>query len=111
MTLNPYELALKSLGSSMVDIKHATEQAWIGGGSFMMTNLLNNGETVQFSILSRDELPLVGPAAETNRWSRTVTADFLNSNSVNKGWPANLEADVREMRSHSFLSTPASRAH
>lgn len=68
MTLNPYDLTLKSLGSSMVDIKHATEQAWIGGGSCTMTNLLNNGDTVQFSILSRDELLLVDPADETNRW-------------------------------------------
>lgn len=97
MTLSPYEEARASIGVSPVNIEDAREYAWAGNGSFMMNNILSNGEVVQFAILSSEELPLSVPEEASNRWTRTVKAETLEEMYINKGWLPHLDSAVGDV--------------
>ncbi|KAI1327713.1 hypothetical protein F5Y16DRAFT_184249 [Xylariaceae sp. FL0255] len=92
MTLQPYVEIQKLLGESLVNSKEAYEYSWVGNGSFIMHNVLSNGELCQFVIGSSDEEVVSSSLGE---WQRTVSADEIKKLYAN--WPANLRGAVEEL--------------
>ncbi|KAI1771031.1 FAD/NAD(P)-binding domain-containing protein [Hypoxylon cercidicola] len=70
MTLKPYAEAQSSLGKGEVDLEDAREYSWIGDGSYILHNLLSDGQLVQFVIASHDN-----EAELSSRWNRPVGAE------------------------------------
>ncbi|KAI2784532.1 hypothetical protein F4815DRAFT_440837 [Daldinia loculata] len=78
MTLQPFS------------IEDAREYSWIRDGSFILHNLLSDGQLVQFVIASDDK-----EAESTDRWNRSVNAEEIKS--VYKDWPPHLSKAVDEL--------------
>ncbi|KAK5635542.1 hypothetical protein RRF57_011254 [Xylaria bambusicola] len=84
MTLQPYAKAQASIGQGLVDSQDAREYSWVGQGTYVMHNVLSDGELVQFVIGSSD------PEAEaSDRWTRTVTAEEIKKLYID--WPPHLK--------------------
>ncbi|KAI0853709.1 salicylate hydroxylase [Daldinia vernicosa] len=54
MTLQPFDKARAILGKELVDMENAREYGWVGQNTFLMHNILSDGELVQFAIASND---------------------------------------------------------
>jgi salicylate hydroxylase len=93
LTLQPYQKARSSIGEGPVDIQDAREIAWSGEGMLVMHNILDNGETVQFSMAGYDR-----HMEGSGEWRRTVTAEELKKIFVGKGWLPHMEKSVVEVR-------------
>ncbi|OAX78601.1 hypothetical protein ACJ72_07091 [Emergomyces africanus] len=73
MALKPYADARSSLGDVPVDIDDAREQMWIGDGTYLMHNILNQGHLVQFIISVYEK------GGETSdKWHRMVSAGEIS---------------------------------
>ncbi|KAI2467336.1 FAD/NAD(P)-binding domain-containing protein [Annulohypoxylon bovei var. microspora] len=90
MTLQPYATALTSLGGGTVDLGDAREYSWVGDGSFILHNLLSDGQLVQFVIASHDK-----EAESSDRWSRPVSAEEIKR--LYEDWPPHLNKAVNEL--------------
>ena len=91
MTLKPYTEARAKLGEQMVNINDAREYMWIGNTSYILHNVLQEGELVQFVAASYEK-----EAEDSDRWTRTVSADELKR--MYKPWPLHLYKAVDEVR-------------
>ncbi|KAI3319382.1 salicylate hydroxylase [Xylariaceae sp. AK1471] len=90
MTLQPYAKARASLGQGLVDSENAREYSWVGNGSYIMHNVLSDGQLVQFVIGSSDH-----GAESSDSWHRTVSADEIKKLYVD--WPPHLKQAVEEL--------------
>ncbi|KAI1097693.1 FAD/NAD(P)-binding domain-containing protein [Jackrogersella minutella] len=90
MALKPYVEAQTSIGKGYVNIDDPREYSWVGDGSFLMHNLLNDGELVQFVIASSDN-----DAEFSDHWNRTVRADKIKG--LHQDWPPHLNKAVTEL--------------
>ncbi|KAK7739090.1 hypothetical protein SLS62_011312 [Diatrype stigma] len=88
MTLQSYEDAQTSIGEGTINFEEALEYSWIGRGAYILHNLLNGGELVQFVVASSDED--VGP----DQWHRTVSAEEIKR--LYREWPPQLVKAVDE---------------
>ncbi|USW55955.1 Putative FAD-binding domain, FAD/NAD(P)-binding domain superfamily [Septoria linicola] len=80
-TLQPYEKLRSILGDEYVDTGDPREWAWFGKGTFMMHNVLNAGELIQFIATVKTD---TGDA-----WMKEVPADEFKGHFV--GWPPHLQ--------------------
>ncbi|KAI1123333.1 hypothetical protein F5Y10DRAFT_281024 [Nemania abortiva] len=93
MSLQPYATARASIGQGLLDSGDAREYSWVGNGSYILHNVLSDGELVQFTIASSD------PVAEaSDRWQRTVSADEIKKHYAD--WPMHLRLAVDELLCH-----------
>ncbi|KAI0135360.1 FAD/NAD(P)-binding domain-containing protein [Daldinia grandis] len=91
MTLQPFAKAQSSLGKGKVDLEDAREYSWVGDGSFILHNLLSDGQLVQFVIASYDQ-----EAETTDLWNRSVSVDEIRR--LYRGWPPHLNKAIDEQR-------------
>ncbi|KXX79053.1 Salicylate hydroxylase [Madurella mycetomatis] len=87
MTLQPYVTAQASIGKDVINFEDPHEHSWIGRGTFLMHNLLGNGELVQLVIAAREK-----EAEGSDRWVRTVSADDIRK--LYQNWPPYLSKAV-----------------
>ncbi|PLB46209.1 salicylate hydroxylase [Aspergillus steynii IBT 23096] len=90
MALKPYALAQASLGSGPVDFENAREYMWIGNGAWIMHNLLNDGQLVQFVVAAHEK-----DTEGSGRRHRTVGADEIKK--LFEGFPPHLVKAVNEL--------------
>ncbi|KAI6084895.1 FAD/NAD(P)-binding domain-containing protein [Hypoxylon rubiginosum] len=90
MTLQPFAKAQNSLGMGTVDLEDAREYSWVGDGSYILHNLLSDGQLVQFVIASYDK-----EAEASDRWSRPVGVEEIKR--LYKDWPPHLNKAVNEL--------------
>lgn len=83
-----------------MDVQDAREYAWTGNGTFLMHNLLSQGELMQFVVTAYD-----AKAVGTNSWNRTVSAGELET--LWKTWPPHLYKTVKDVSPDS-LDSPSS---
>lgn len=88
MALRPYAVAQASLGEGPVNIEDAREYGWAGDGAYLMHNVLNQGELVQFIIASEDK-------SMPDSWFRTVSAEKIKQ--IYQNWPSRLSKAVNEV--------------
>ncbi|KAL1849736.1 hypothetical protein Plec18170_007257 [Paecilomyces lecythidis] len=90
MTLKPYAAAQASIGEGPVNIEDAREYMWLGNGAYLMHNVLNQGQLVQFVIAVHEK-----DAESSDRWHRTVSADEIKK--IYQDWPPHLYKAVTEL--------------
>jgi len=90
MTLQPYEKAHAIMGPELVNAEDAREHSWVGEGTYMLHNVLSDGQLVQFVIASADEAP-----PSPGQWRRTISADDIKKLYAN--WPKPLRQAVDEL--------------
>ncbi len=90
MTLQPYDKAKASLGEGLVNSNDAREYSWVGDGTYILHNVLSDGQLVQFVIGSSDD-------ELSDQWRRTVSADEIKK--LYAGWPIELRKAVDEVKS------------
>lgn len=90
MTLKPYAAAQASIGEGPVNIEDAREYMWLGNGAYLMHNVLNQGQLVQFVIAVHEK-----DAESSDRWHRTVSADEIKK--IYQDWPPHLYKAVTEV--------------
>ncbi|RYP79010.1 hypothetical protein DL770_006755 [Monosporascus sp. CRB-9-2] len=78
MTLQPYADALAKIGEEFIDVGDPREYSWLGHNSYVLHNLLSNGELVQFVIGSNDKLE----AGLSNRWRRALLCDVPEQEAI-----------------------------
>ncbi|AEO63856.1 uncharacterized protein THITE_123358 [Thermothielavioides terrestris NRRL 8126] len=66
-----------------VNFDNPYEHVWVGRGSFLIHNLLGNGQLVQFVIAAKED-----EAEGSDRWVRTVSAEEIRKTYQN--WPPHL---------------------
>ncbi|KAI3338691.1 hypothetical protein F4824DRAFT_458535 [Ustulina deusta] len=88
MTLQPYDKAKASLGEGLVNSNDAREYSWVGDGTYILHNVLSDGQLVQFVIGSSDD-------ELSDQWRRTVSADEIKK--LYAGWPIELRKAVDEL--------------
>lgn len=71
-TLQPYGEARSLLEEDRTDINDPREYIFIGDGTFLMHNVLSDGELVQFVITNHDEDQVGG-----DKWQRTVSSEDI----------------------------------
>ncbi|KAG8160973.1 hypothetical protein KVR01_009237 [Diaporthe batatas] len=86
MALKPYAEAQASIGQG-IDIDDAREYAWIGNGTFLMHNVLSEGQLVQLVLTAYEE-----QAVGSDRWHRTVSADEIRR--LYNDWPPHLKNGI-----------------
>jgi salicylate hydroxylase len=87
MTLQPYAAAQASIGKDAVSFEHPYEHSWIGRGSFLMHNLLSNGQLVQLVIAAREK-----EAEGSDNWARSVSGNEIRK--LYQDWPSHLAKAV-----------------
>lgn len=97
MTLQPYEKAQAVIGKETIDIENAREHAWIGDGTFLMHNVLSDGQLVQLVVGAYDD-----EEKASDNWHRTVSADEMKE--LFKDWPPHLKRTVDEVFKSPFYS-------
>lgn len=90
MALKPYAEAQVSIGKGPINIEDAQEYGWIGDGTFLMHNLLSEGELVQFVVAAHEQ-----EAVGSDRWHRTTSADELRK--LFQDWTPHLKKAVEEV--------------
>ncbi|KAF2011831.1 salicylate hydroxylase [Aaosphaeria arxii CBS 175.79] len=86
MALMPYAEAQASIGRERIDLEEACEYSWLGHGTYILHNLLSEGQLVQFVIASKDE------EGEHDQWRRAVSCDEIKS--LYHNWPQHLRTAV-----------------
>lgn len=71
-TLQPYQEACSLLGKERTNIDDPREYIWVGNGTFLMHNVLSDGQLVQFVLTGHDQQEVDG-----TKWQRTVPAETL----------------------------------
>ncbi|KAI1175483.1 hypothetical protein F4777DRAFT_327426 [Nemania sp. FL0916] len=87
MTLQPYDKAKASL-KDFVNSNDAREYSWVGNGTYILHNVLSDGQLVQFVIGSKDDEP-------SDQWRRTVSACEIKKLYAN--WPMELRNAIDEL--------------
>ncbi|KAK2606716.1 hypothetical protein N8I77_005447 [Diaporthe amygdali] len=90
MALKPYAEAQASIGKGPINIEDAREYGWIGDGTFLMHNLLSDGQLAQLIVTAYEE-----EAVGSDQWFRTVSADELRKHY--QDWPPHLKKAVEEL--------------
>jgi salicylate hydroxylase len=90
MALKPYELARASIGNGSVNIQDAREYMWIGDDTYLMHNVLNQGQLVQLVLSVRDP-----GAKDSDRWTGMISADQIRY--AYKKWPHHLKTAIDEV--------------
>ncbi|KAL9107051.1 MAG: hypothetical protein Q9227_007997 [Pyrenula ochraceoflavens] len=90
MTLKPYTEARAKIGEQLVNIDDAREYSWIGDTSYILHNVLQQGELVQLVVASHEK-----EAENSDKWTRTVSADELRK--MYAAWPPHLSKAVDEL--------------
>ncbi|PGH03838.1 salicylate hydroxylase [Blastomyces parvus] len=90
MALKPYAEARASIGDGFVDFDDAREHGWVGDGAFLMHNILNDGQVVQFITSVRER-----EAEGSDMWYRNVSAEEIAR--VYQDWPPHLKKAVDEL--------------
>lgn len=96
MALKPYAEARASLGEGLVDAANAREHMWVGNGTYLMHNVLNDGQLVQVIICAREEA-----AVGSDKWHRLVSAEEITR--LYQEWPPYLKKAVKEVTSTQTL--------
>lgn len=94
MTLQPFDKVQASLGKGLVNMEDAREYGWAGHNSFLMHNILSDGQLVQFAIASNDK-DKEGESGSSDDWQRTVGADEIKK--MYQDWPLHLKKAVDEV--------------
>ncbi|KAK6067201.1 salicylate 1-monooxygenase SalA [Seiridium cupressi] len=89
MTLQPYTEAKASVGRGAIDFERAREYSWVGRGTYVLHNLLSDGQLVQFVVASVDK------EADSGEWHRSVTADEIRG--LYQDWPPHLTKAINEL--------------
>lgn len=90
MALKPYVEARASFGEKHVDADNAREYQWVGNGTYILHNVLNDGQLVQVVMSAREE------TAETSQsWHRLVGAEEIKM--LYQNWPPSLNKAVNEV--------------
>lgn len=71
-TLQPYQEARSLLGEERTNIDDPREYIWVGNGTFLMHNVLSDGQLVQLVLTGHDQQEVDGA-----KWQRTVPAETL----------------------------------
>ncbi|KAK2606056.1 hypothetical protein QQS21_003574 [Conoideocrella luteorostrata] len=90
MALKPYATARSSLGEGLVDADNAREHMWVGDGTYLMHNVLNQGQLVQLVICAYDK-----DGEASDQWHRMVDAEEIMK--LYQGWPPYLNKAVNEL--------------
>ncbi|KAI0189061.1 hypothetical protein F4808DRAFT_445754 [Astrocystis sublimbata] len=90
MSLQPFAKAQAIMGEELVASGDAREYSWVGEGTYILHNLLSDGQLVQFVIASSDD-----EAEASSQWRRTVRADEIKK--LYAEWPTNLRQAVDEL--------------
>ncbi|KAF3026646.1 hypothetical protein E8E14_014510 [Neopestalotiopsis sp. 37M] len=90
MSLKPYAEARASLGDGPVDAANAREHMWVGDGTYLMHNVLNDGQLVQVIICAREE-----EAVGSDKWHRLVSSEEITK--LYQEWPPYLKKAVKEL--------------
>lgn len=88
MALKPYADARSSIGEGPVDNDNAREHMWIGDDSYILHNVLNQGQLVQFAICAYDK-------DGGDKWHRMVSAEDIKK--IYQDWPPHLNKAVNEV--------------
>ncbi|OJD19242.1 hypothetical protein AJ78_00772 [Emergomyces pasteurianus Ep9510] len=92
MALKPYAAARSSLGDGPVDIDDARECMWIGDGTYLMHNILDDGQLVQILIGVYEK---EGETSNSNKWHRMVGAEEISK--LYQDWPPHIKKAVNEL--------------
>ncbi|KAI0388968.1 hypothetical protein F5Y17DRAFT_450934 [Xylariaceae sp. FL0594] len=90
MTEHKLDRAQAVLGKDLVDVNNPREYGWAGRDAFLMHNILNGGEKVQFSIGATDR-----EATGSDQWERVVTRGEIER--ITQEWPAHLKKAIQEL--------------
>lgn len=90
MALKPYADARSSIGEGSIDIDNAREEMWIGDGSYILHNVLDQGKLVQFVICVYNE-----DDKGSDKWHRMVSAEEISN--IYQDWPPHLNKAVNEV--------------
>lgn len=90
MALKPYAIAQAKLGKQLVDSGNPRQYGWTGEGTWMMHDILSDGQLVQFTVCSMDE-----DARGSDVWRTSVSADDIRREF--QQWPANLKEAIEEV--------------
>lgn len=71
-TLQPYQEARSLLGEERTNIDDPREYIWVGNGTFLMHNVLSDGQLVQLVLTGHDQQEVDGA-----KWQRAVSAETL----------------------------------
>ncbi|KAK7749036.1 hypothetical protein SLS53_001062 [Cytospora paraplurivora] len=88
--LRPYEEAQASVGKGIVNIEDAREYDWVGDGTYLMHNVIIQGQLVQFIVVAHDK-----DAESSDSWRRTISADELME--LYQDWPPHLNKAVNDL--------------
>ncbi|KAG6359573.1 hypothetical protein INS49_013094 [Diaporthe citri] len=88
MALKPATQAKASFGGG--PLEESREYSWVGDGAFLMHNMFNQGQVVQFIVAAHE-----AGAEGSDRWDRTVSADELKE--LYKAFPEHLKKAVNEL--------------
>ncbi|PYH98987.1 FAD/NAD(P)-binding domain-containing protein [Aspergillus ellipticus CBS 707.79] len=91
MTLMPYTEVQKCLGKGFVDVEDAREYMWVGDGSYLIHNVLQQGELVQVVVATHEKEGEV----KADRWNRMVGVEEIRG--LFKGWPQRLYEAVDQL--------------
>ncbi|EQL27967.1 hypothetical protein BDFG_09232 [Blastomyces dermatitidis ATCC 26199] len=89
MALKSYADVRASIGEGLVDIDDTREHGWVGDGAFLMHDILNEGQLVQFIISVREK-----EAEGSDKWYRMVSAEEISK--VYWDWPLHLKNAAEE---------------
>ncbi|KAF1819871.1 salicylate hydroxylase [Dissoconium aciculare CBS 342.82] len=92
MKLFPSERAQAVLGDAPISILNAREYGWLAQNTFILHNILSDGDLVQYAVCGYDE-----DAVGSDRRQRLVTRDQLREMYNGKGWLPHLERGVEEL--------------
>jgi salicylate hydroxylase len=98
MSLLPYAEAQAKLGEGLIELGDPREYSWLGHNSYMLHNVLSNGELVQLVIASNDKQG----SELLSRWRRVVSAEEIKE--LYQGWPPHLNNAVNEVSTSSIIS-------
>lgn len=90
MGLKPYDTAQAGLGEGLVDVKDPRQYGWTGEGTYLMHDVLSDGELVQLVACGMDE-----GARGSDRWQTTLSADEIREQF--RSWPALLSSAVEKV--------------
>lgn len=101
MVLKPAAQAKASFGDG--PLEEAREYSWVGDGAFLMHNMFNQCQVVQFMVAAHE-----AGAEGSDRWHRTVSADELEE--LYKGFPEHLKKAIDEVSNRYPFTKMASQS-
>ncbi|TPX17863.1 uncharacterized protein E0L32_002964 [Thyridium curvatum] len=90
MALKPYAEARASFDEWLIDADNAREHAWVGDGTYLLHNVLNEGSLVQIVLCAVDE-----DAKTSEQWHRMASSEEILK--LYQDWPPSLNKAVKEL--------------